>query len=84
MVAILNLARCLMLKKAMKQPTPADAPLIVPPMNLPSPKQLVVDDNLASNRKQWKNIWQRYETAAGICKQEDLVRVSTLLKVDHQ
>ena len=57
------------------------AQLIVPPMNLPPPKPLVVDDNLASNWKQWKKVWQRYEIATGICKQEDLVRVSTLLSV---
>ena len=61
--------------------TPAVALLIVPPMNLPPPKPLVVDDNLSSNWKQWKKVWQRYEIATGICKQEDLVRVSTLLSV---
>ena len=62
---------------------PAVALLIAPqsPMNLPLPKPLVVDDNLASNWKQWKKVWQRYEIGAGICKQEDLVRVSTLLSV---
>lgn len=37
--------------------------------------------NLASNWKQWKKVWQRYEIATGIYKQEDLVRVSTLLSV---
>lgn len=50
-------------------------------MNLPPPKPLVVDDNLASNWKQWKKVWQRYEIATGINKQENLVRVSTLLSV---
>ena len=60
---------------------PAVAPLIVPPMNLPPPRLLAVDDNLASNWKQWKKVWQRYEIATGICKQEDLVCVSTLLSV---
>ena len=60
---------------------PAVVPLIVPPMSLPPPKPLVVDDNLASNWKQWKKVWQRYEIVTGICKQEDLVRVSTLLSV---
>lgn len=59
----------------------AAAPLILPPMNLPPPKPLVVDENLASNWKQWKKVWQRYEIATGIYKQEDLVRVSTLLSV---
>ena len=34
--------------------TPAVAPLILPPMNLPPPKLLVVDDNLARSWKQWK------------------------------
>jgi len=58
--------------------TPAIAPLITP-MNLSPPKPLVVDDDLASNWKQWKKVWQRYGIATGICKQEDLVRVSTLL-----
>ena len=38
--------------------TPAVALLIAPPMNLPPPKPLVVDDNLASNWKQWKKVWQ--------------------------
>ena len=50
-------------------------------MNLPPPKPLVVDDNLASNWKQWRKVWQRYEIATGIYKQENLVRVSTLLSV---
>lgn len=31
--------------------------------------------------KQWKKVWQRFEIAAGINKQEDLVRVSILLSV---
>ena len=34
--------------------TSAAAPMTLPPMNLPPPKPLVVDDNLASNWKQWK------------------------------
>ena len=61
--------------------TSAVAPLILPPMNLTTPKPLVVDDHLASNWKQWKKVWQRYEIATGIYKQENLVRVSTLLSV---
>ena len=40
-----------------------------------------MDDNLASNWKQWKKVWQRYEIATGSYKQENLVRVSTLLSV---
>lgn len=62
-------------------PPVAAAPFMLPPANLPPPKPLVVDDNLASNWKQWKKVWQRYEIAAGIYKQADLVRVSTLLSV---
>ena len=61
--------------------TSAAAPMTLPPMNLPPPKPLVVDDNLASNWKQWKKVWQRYEIATGINKQKNLVRVSTLLSV---
>ena len=59
----------------------ATAPLIMPPANLPPPKPLVIVDNLATSWKQWKKIWQRYEIAAGIYKQSDLVRVATLLSV---
>ena len=55
--------------------------LILPPANLPPPKPLVMDDNLATSWKQWKKVWQRYEIAAGIYKQDDIVRVSTLLSV---
>ncbi|PFX12592.1 Transposon Tf2-9 polyprotein [Stylophora pistillata] len=54
---------------------------MLPPENLPPPKPLIVDENLASNWKQWKKVWQRYEIATRIYKQEDLVRVSTLLSV---
>ncbi|XP_067047046.1 uncharacterized protein [Acropora muricata] len=62
-------------------PPAAATQFMLPPANLPPPKPLIVDDNLASNWKQWKKVWQRYEIAAGIYKQEDLVRVSTLLSV---
>ena len=48
---------------------------------LPPPKPLIVHDNLVSNWKQWKKGWQLYEIAAGIYKQEYLIRVSTLLSV---
>ena len=51
----------------------AAAPLIMPSANLPPPKPLVIDDNLATSWKQWKKIWQRYEIAAGINKQSDSV-----------
>lgn len=61
---------------------PADVtPFMLPPANFPPQKPLIVDENLASNWKQWKKVWQRYEIAAGIYKQDDLVRVSTLLSV---
>ena len=53
----------------------------MPPVNLPPPKVLVVDDNVATNWKAWKKVWSRYEIATGISKQEKLVRVSTLLSV---
>ena len=65
-------------------PQVAATPFKLPPANLPPPKSLVVDDNLASNWKQWKKIWQRCEIATGIYKQEDLargLRESTLLSV---
>ena len=68
-------------------PQVAATPFKLPPANLPPPKSLVVDDNLASNWKQWKKIWQRYKIATGIYKQEDLVRglrVSTLLSVNGE
>ena len=62
-------------------PPAAATQFMLPPANLPPPKPLIVDDNLASNWKQWKKVWQRYEITAGIYEQEDLVRVSTLLSV---
>ena len=40
-----------------------------------------MDDKLASNRNAWKKAWTRYEVATGVNKQEQLVRVSTLLSV---
>ena len=67
--------------EAEETPPAAATPFMLPPVNLPPPKPLIVDDNLASNWKQWKKVWQRYEIAAGIYKQEDLIRVSTLLSV---
>ena len=50
--------------------------IFMPPSNLPPPKALVLDDNVA-----WKKVWSRYEIATGISKQESLVRVSTFLSV---
>ena len=54
-----------------------------PPANLPPPKPLIMDDNLATSWKQWRNIWLRYEIATGINKQDGLVRVATLF-VSHR
>ena len=59
-------------------PTPP-AQIFMPPANLPPPKVLVMDDNVAT--KAWKKVWSRYEIATGISKQEKLVRVPTLLSV---
>ena len=70
-----------MMRSTEETPPAAATQFMLPPANLPPPKPLIVDDNLASNWKQWKKVWQRYEIAAGIYKQEDLVRVSTLLSV---
>ena len=69
---------------AEETPPVAATPFKQPPANLPPPKSLVVDDNLASNWKQWKKVWQRYEIVMGFYKQENLVRglrVSKLLAV---
>ena len=57
------------------------SPIYIPPANLPPPKPLLMDENLASNWKAWKKSWCRYEIATGIYKQETVVRVSTLLSV---
>lgn len=57
------------------------AQIFMPPENLPPPKALVMDDNMATNWKAWKKVWSRYEIATGISKQETLVWVSTLLSV---
>ncbi|KAL9978343.1 hypothetical protein ACROYT_G015844 [Oculina patagonica] len=55
--------------------------IFVPPSNLPPPKALSFDDNLATTWKSWKQAWKRYEIATGVHKQEGLVRVSTLLSI---
>ena len=61
-------AWCLMLQK----------PFMLPPVNLQPPKPIAVGDNQASNLKQWKKVWQRYEISA---KEDDVVRLSILLSV---
>ncbi|KAK2547366.1 hypothetical protein P5673_032734, partial [Acropora cervicornis] len=50
--------------------------IFMPPSNLPPPKALVLDDNVASNWKAWKKVWSRYEIATGISKQESLTVAS--------
>lgn len=60
---------------------PAPQYLYMAPANLPTPKPLVMDGNLATNWKAWKKAWSRYEIATGIDKQSALVRASTLLSV---
>ena len=57
------------------------SPLYMPPANVPPTKPLVMDDKLASNWNARKKAWTRYEVATGVNKQEQLVRVSTLLSV---
>ena len=46
-----------------EMPLVAAAPFMLPPANLQPPKPLLVDDNLASNWKQWMRVWQRYKIA---------------------
>ena len=53
----------------------------MPPANLPPPKALCFDDNLATTWKSWKQAWKCYEIATGVHKQEGIVRVSTLLSI---
>ena len=53
----------------------------MPLANLPPPKPLIMDANLAINWKTWKKAWTRYEIATGMANQSALVRVSTLLSV---
>ena len=55
--------------------------IFVPPSNLPPPKALSFDGNLATTWKSWKQAWKRYEIATGVHKQEGVVRVSTLLSI---
>ena len=55
--------------------------IFVPPSNLPPPKALSFDDNLATTWKSWKQAWKCYEIATGVHKQEGIVRVSTLLSI---
>ena len=51
---------------------------MLPPVNLQPPEPIAVGDNQASNLKQWKKVWQRYEISA---KKDDVVRLSILLSV---
>lgn len=53
----------------------------VPPANIPPPKPLVFDDNVATGWKTWKKAWNRFEIATGVYKQDGVVRVSTLLSI---
>ena len=53
--------------------------MIMPPANLPPPKSLVMDDNLSTRWRHWRNIWQRYEIASDISTQNDEVHIATLL-----
>ena len=65
----------------MPETEPQPVQIYMPPPNLPPPKPLAFDDNLATSWKTWKQAWTRYEIATGVSKQENLVRVSTLLSV---
>ena len=60
---------------------PALTQVFIPLSNLPPPKALIFDDNLATAWKSWKTAWQCYEIATGVHKQEGIVRVSTLLSI---
>ena len=50
-------------------------------VNIPPPRPLAMNDNLATNCKQWRKTWQRYEIAASLCKQAGLIRVATFLTI---
>ena len=51
------------------------------PSNLPLPKALSFDNNLATPWKLWKQAWKRYEITTGVHKQEGVVRILTLLSI---
>ena len=55
--------------------------IYVPPANIPPPKPLVLDDNLAASWKTWKKAWNRFEIATGVYKQDSVIRVSALLSI---
>ena len=55
--------------------------MMAAPANIPPPRPLVMDNNLSTNWKQWRKVWQRFEIATGTFKQEGLIRVATLLSV---
>lgn len=64
------------------QPQAAETPhIFIAPSNLPPPKSITFDDNLATTWKSWKKAWSRYEIATSVHKEEGIVRVSTLLSV---
>ena len=60
---------------------PAATGIYVPPSNIPPPKPLVFDDNIAISWKTWQKAWKRFEIATGVYKQDGVVRVSTLLSI---
>ena len=60
---------------------PAPTQVFISLSNLPPPKALTFDDNLATAWKSWKTAWQHYEIATGVHKQEGIVRVSTSLSI---
>ena len=60
---------------------PAATGIYVPPSNIPPPKPLVFDDNIAISWKTWQKAWKRFEIATGVDKQDGVVRVSTLLSI---
>ena len=57
------------------------AAIYVPPANIPPPKPLVFDGNVANGWKSWKKAWNRFEIATGVYKQDGVVRVLTLLSI---
>lgn len=62
-------------------PPAVQAQIFTSPSNLPPPKALTFDDNLASSWRTWKQPWKRYEIATGVNKHAGIVRVSTLLSI---
>jgi hypothetical protein len=54
--------------------------IFIAPSNLPPPKSLIFDDNLATTWESWKKSWTRYKIATSV-QNRCIVRVSTLLSV---